>query len=189
MFRHSRLAIFAVLLAAAGSALAAPRPLIAAKSRIDFSVKEMGVSVSGQFRKFDAKIDLDPARPENSTAEVSVDIASLTTGDNDADAIAVDKPWLNKIEFPKASFKSTSVKGLAANRYEVRGTLTIRGKSREIVVPLATEPQADGTLKASGAFSVKRSDFAIGGGEWNEGDVVADDVPVKFALTLGAAAP
>ncbi|MFT4045130.1 MAG: YceI family protein [Solimonas sp.] len=184
-----RLAVAAVLLLVAGSAIAAPRPLIAAKSRIDFSVKEMGVAVSGRFRTFSAAIDLDPAKPENSKAEVTVDIASLTTGDADADAIAVDKPWLDRIDFPKATFKSMSVKGVAANRYEVKGQLTIRGKSREITVPLTTEPQADGSLQASGAFSVRRSDFAIGGGEWNEGDVVADDVPVTFHLTLGPATP
>jgi polyisoprenoid-binding protein YceI len=184
-----RFAIAALLFGIAGSALAAPRPLVAAKSRIDFSVKEMGVTVSGQFRKFDATIDLDPVKPENSKADVTVDIGSLTTGDADADAIAVDKPWLNKIDFPKAAFKSTSVKGLAANRYEVKGQLTIRGKTRDITVPLTTESQADGSVVASGEFSVKRSDFAIGGGEWNEGDVVADAVPVKFRLTLGPARP
>ncbi|MGH8444448.1 MAG: YceI family protein, partial [Solimonas sp.] len=184
----AKLAVAAILLGSAGLAAAAPRPLLAAKSRIDFSVKEMGVTVSGQFRKFDAVIDLDPAKPEASKAEVTVDIASLTTGDADADAIAVDKPWLNKLDFPKATFKSTAVKGTAANRYEVKGQLTIRGKSREITVPLVTEPQTDGSIVASGELSIKRSDFAIGGGEWNEGDVVANDVPVKFRLTLGAAA-
>jgi len=184
-----RCALAALLIATTAGVHAEPRPLIAAKSRIDFSVKQMGVAVSGQFRKFDANIDLDTAKPENSKAEVSVDIGSLYTGDQDADAIALDKPWLNKIDFPKATFKSTSVKGLAPNRYEVKGTLTIRGKSREIIVPLTTEAQADGTLKATGSFSIQRADFAIGGGEWNEGDLVANEVPVKFSLLLGAAKP
>lgn len=183
-----RTAVAAGLLAVCGLALAAPRPLVAAKSRIDFSVKEMGVTVSGQFRKFEATIDLDPARPEASKAEVIVDIASLTTGDADTDAIAVDKPWLDKLGFPKATFRSTAVKSPAPNRYEVSGVLTIRGKARPIVVPLTTAAQADGGLLATGGFSVRRSDFGIGGGEWNEGDLVADDVPVTFSLTLGPTA-
>ena len=186
---HSRFAAAAALLVASGAALAAPRSLIAAKSRIDFSVKEMGVSVSGQFRTFSATIDLDPAHPQTSKAEVSVDIGSLTTGDADADAIAVDKPWLNKIDFPKATFKSTSVRSTAPDRYEVQGTLTIRGRSRALSVPLTTAAQADGSLVASGAFSIKRTDFSIGGGEWNEGDLVADEVPVTFRLLLGPATP
>ena len=45
------------------------------------------------------------------------------------------------------------------------------------------------SLVASGAFSIKRTDFSIGGGEWNEGDLVADEVPVTFRLLLGPATP
>lgn len=183
----SRCLAAAALLLFASVSQAAALPLIAAKSRIEFSIKEMGVTVSGQFSRFDAVVDLDPAKPEALSAKISVDIASLTTGDSDADAIAVDKPWLNKAAFPKARFTSSAVRRVAAGRYEVQGMLTIRGKTREITVPLATITQGDGTMLATGSFSLQRSDFDIGGGEWNEGDVVANDVAVTFRLTLGTA--
>ncbi|NGY06475.1 YceI family protein [Solimonas terrae] len=176
-----------VLLLGAGAAQSAPRALIAANSHIDFSVKEMGVSVSGRFGHFDASIDLDPAKPEIAHAAITVDVASLSTGDRDADAIAVDKPWLAKLEFPKASFTSSAIKALGDNRYEVKGALTIRGKTHDITLPLTTSPQADGGLVASGSFTIRRSDYAIGGGEWNEGGVVADEVAVSFVLALGPA--
>src|SRR3546814_10901773 len=91
----------------------------------------MGVTGSGQFTRFDAIIDLDPMKPETSSAKISVDIASLTTGDNDADAIAVDKPWLDKATFPQALFTSSAVKRVGPDRYEVKGALTIRGRSEE----------------------------------------------------------
>ncbi|HET8881697.1 MAG TPA: YceI family protein [Solimonas sp.] len=165
---------------------AAPRPLIADKSRITFSVKEMGVSVSGRFSRFDAAIDLDPAKPETSSATLSVDIASLTTGNADADTIALDAPWLDQRAFPKATFVSSAVERSGDDRYTVRGTLTIRGKARAIVVPLTAAAQTDRGLVVRGGFTIRRSDFAIGGGEWNESGVVADEVPVSFELTLGA---
>ncbi|HEY9547644.1 MAG TPA: YceI family protein [Solimonas sp.] len=179
--------VAAALLLFAGAVAAAPRPLIAANSRIEFSIKEMGVTVSGQFTRFDAIIDLDPMKPETSSAKISVDIASLTTGDNDADAIAVDKPWLDKATFPQALFTSSAVKRVGPDRYEVKGALTIRGKTRAITVPLTTAAQSNGSVVASGSFRLQRSDFGIGGGEWNEGDVVANDVAVTFHLVLGAA--
>lgn len=182
----TRLSLTALLLASS-AAFAAPRPLIADKSRIDFSVKQMGVTVSGQFKRFDGKVELDAAKPGRSYAEVTVDTASLSTGDTDADEIARDKPWLAAAEFPKATFKSSAVKPLGDNRYEVKGLLTIRGKPREITVPLTTQAQGDGTLLVSGEFVVRRADFGIGGGEWNEGDLVGNEVPVKFRLTLGVA--
>src|SRR3546814_16740898 len=65
--------VAAALLLFAGAVAAAPRPLIAANSRIEFSIKEMGVTVSGQFTRFDAIIDLDPMKPEPSSAKLSVD--------------------------------------------------------------------------------------------------------------------
>ena len=164
--------------------LAAPRVLEPAKSEIAFSVKQMGVAVSGTFTRFDAKIDLDSAKPETSSAHISVDIASLSTGDEDADGIALDKPWLDKLGFPKATFKSSAVRVLAPGSHEAKGMLTIRGKSREITVPFKTQEQADKRTLISGSFTIKRSDFGIGGGEWNEGDLVAADVPVTFKLML-----
>lgn len=177
----------ATLLLITGLCHAAPRPLIAASSRIEFSIKEMGVSVSGHFSRFDAAVDLDLAKPETSSATISVDIASLSTGDGDADTIAVDKPWLDKLEFPKARFTSNSIKRVGADHYEASGALTIRGQTRTVTVPLTTRAQSDGSLIASGSFQLLRSDFGIGGGEWNQGDVVADEVAVTFRIALGPA--
>lgn len=178
----------AVLLAAAAlNAQAAVRPLDAAQSEIAFSVKQMGVAVEGRFRRFDAKLDFDAARPERSSAEISIDIASLDTGDDDADAVAVDPPWLNQAGFPKATFKSSAVRSLGGNRYEARGLLSVRGKSREITVPFTAQDQPGGATLLSGQFTIRRADFGIGGGEWNQGDLVANDVPVKFRLRLAPA--
>lgn len=168
------------------SALAAPRTLVAEKSDISFAVKQMGVEVSGRFQRFDAQIDLDSADLTASSAIVTVDISSLTTGDADADEIALDKPWLDSAAFPKATFTSSAVRRAGAKRFEATGTLAIRGKPREITVPFETTVQADGSMLVTGGFSVRRSDFGIGGGEWNEGDLVANDVPVRFSLQLAA---
>ncbi len=168
-------------------AAAANRTLVPAKSEISFSVKQMGVAVSGQFKRYSAQIDLDAAKPKASSAEVTVEIASLDTGDGDADAIALDTPWLNKIGFPKATFKSSAVRALGGGKFEADGTLSIRGKSRQLTVPFTTQDQADKSTLVTGQFSIKRADFGIGGGEWNEGDLVANEVPVKFRLTLAPA--
>jgi polyisoprenoid-binding protein YceI len=180
-----RLRAIALLLFAAAPALAGERPLLADKSEIGFTVTQMGAGVSGHFRRFAAKIDLDPARPETGTAEISVDIASLSTGEPDADTEALARPWLDAAGFPRATFRSSGLRALGNGRYEVRGLLSIKGKPREIAVPFTLEPQPDGTLLASGEFTIRRTDFGIGGGEWNEDDLVANEVPVRFRLALG----
>ncbi|HZP13770.1 MAG TPA: YceI family protein [Nevskiaceae bacterium] len=169
---------------ACGSVIAAERPLIAGKSEIGFSVKQMGVAVSGDFKRFTAKIDLDPKKPEAGSAEISVDIASISTGTDEGDQTAVDKAWLDAAGFPKATFKSTSVRALSADRYEAKGVLSIKGKPREITVPFTLTNQPDGGAVVAGDFQIRRTDFGVGGGEWNQGDLVANEVPIHFRLTL-----
>ncbi|MES0875233.1 YceI family protein [Sinimarinibacterium thermocellulolyticum] len=178
--------VAALLAVCSLGAWSAPRALLADGSRIEFSVKQMGVAVSGQFRRFDAKIDLIADDVSASSATVTVDISSLSTGDADADAIALDAPWLNGDAFPQARFTSSAVRRTGDNTFEARGTLEIRGKAREVTVPFETATQNDGSTRITGGFTLRRSDFGIGGGEWNEGDLVADEVPVRFTLRLAA---
>ncbi|MGH8454449.1 MAG: YceI family protein [Nevskiales bacterium] len=169
-----------------GLVLASERPLIPDKSEIGFTVTQMGVGVSGSFRRFSAKIDLDPAKTEKGSAEIEVDIASIATGEPDADTEALTRPWLDAAGFPKATFKSSALRELGGGRYEVKGLLSLKGKPRELTVPFTFRQQADGSTVASGEFALRRTDFDIGGGEWNEDDLVANEVPVRFRFTLGA---
>lgn len=169
------------------SLAAAERPLIPAKSEIGFTVKQMGVGVSGNFREFTAHIDLDPQKPEAGKAHIEVTTASITTGEPKADTEALAKPWLDAAGFPKASFASQEIHALGQGRYEVKGKLTIKGKMREVKVPVTLENQPDGTALLAGEFTLLRTDFGIGGGEWNEEELVASEVPVRFRFTLGAA--
>lgn len=167
-----------------GNGITAERTLIPARSEIGFTVTQMGVGVSGTFKNFVAIVSLDPANPENSSAEIMVDISSISTGEPDADTEALAKPWLDALGFPKATFISSAVRALEQDRYEVIGMLTLKGKPRELTIPFTLKNQPDGTQVASGSFALRRTDFGIGGGEWNEGDLVANEVPVHFRLTL-----
>lgn len=166
------------------SAQAAPRELLAAQSAISFSVSQMGVAVSGRFTRFSASINLDADQPEASSARVVVDIASLTTGDGEIDAVALDRPWLNQPAFTQALFESRAVRRIDARRYEADGTLTIRGRERAASVPFTVEDVASGRVRVRGELRIRRTDFGIGGGEWNAGELVANEVPVRFDLLL-----
>lgn len=177
--------IAAGLLCVSFSALAAPRPLIASESKIEFSVKEMGVAVPGEFTRFQANIDINPEKLEKSSADLHIEVGSLTTGSEEADAIAVDPNWLDKDHAPHAIFKSSTIKVLSVGHFEAKGTLSIRNKVRDLVIQFNSADQADGKTVITSNFIIKRSEFGIGGGIWNEGGVVAEEIPVKVKLTLG----
>lgn len=166
---------------------AQPQPpqqkLLPAQSEIVFVSKQMGVPVEGRFRKFDAQIAFNPAKPETSKIAFTVDTGSASLGVPETDAELPKPVWFNVPRFPQATFQSGAIKGLGGGKFEVAGKLNIKGNSHDVVVPV-TLTQSGGTTTATGLFVVKRLVFKIGEGEWSDTSMVADDVQVKFKLAL-----
>lgn len=160
--------------------------VVTGKSRIGFEFRQMGVPVSGGFRTFAAQVAFDPARPEAARAKVEIDLASIDAGGQEADDEVKSKNWLHIQQFPKATFVSSSVKALGSDRYQLAGKLTIKGTTRDIVVPITFKPDgANGLLE--GSFTLKRLDYGIGSGPWGDTDTVADEVHVTFRFLVAAA--
>jgi polyisoprenoid-binding protein YceI len=166
---------------------ASPRALVAGDSRIEFVVKEMGVPVTGRFTKFEAAIDIDPAKPERSSANMRIDVGSLTTGNDEADAIATGPDWLDKDHAQYAAFRSTTIRPLGQGKFEAHGTLTMRNKARDIVILFNSADQPGGKIRITSNFNIQRSEFGVGGGVWNQGGVVAESIPVTVWLVLAPA--
>jgi polyisoprenoid-binding protein YceI len=172
------------LLATLGASVAqADQKLLPAQSEIVFVSKQMGVPVEGRFKKFDAQIAFDPAKPQTGKIAFSIDIASVTLGSPEPDAELPKAPWFNTARFSQASFQSASIKGLGGGKFEVVGKLTIKGNIQDAVIPV-TLVQTATTTTASGAFTIKRLAYKIGENEWADTSMVADDVQVKFKLAL-----
>jgi len=152
------------------------------KSHVKFSYKQMGVGMDGHFAKFTPQISFDPAKPELTKASIEVDLTSIDTGSGEADQEVVGKSWFNAPAFPKAVFVAKQVKQTAPNVYEVLGSLSIKGRSRDVKFELKHKPQ--GTVGVlTGSFTLQRADYAIGEGSWSKFDVVANDVVVSFQIT------
>jgi polyisoprenoid-binding protein YceI len=161
----------------------AQQKLVPAQSEIVFVSKQMGVPVEGRFKKFDAQIAFDPAKPDTSKIAFTVDIASATLGVPETDAELPRPNWFNTAKFPQATFQSTAVKGLGGGKFEVSGKLAIKGNSRDVVVPVALT-QSGANTTVIGTFALKRLAFKIGENEWADTSMVADDVQVKFKFAL-----
>jgi len=173
-----------LLLAALGAAsVHADQKLLPAQSEISFVSKQMGVPVEGRFKKFDAQIAFDPAKPDSGKIAFTVDIASITLGAPEPDAELPKAAWFNTAKFPQATFQSSAIKGLGGGKFEVSGKLAVKGNIRDAVIPV-TLTQSGTTTTASGVFTLKRLAYKIGENEWADTSMVADDVQVKFKLAL-----
>ncbi len=161
----------------------AQQKLVPAQSEIVFVSKQMGVPVEGRFKKFDAQVAFDPAKPATSKIAFTVDTGSATLGVPEADEELPRPLWFNVAKFPQATFQSGAIKALGGGKYEVAGKLGIKGRSQDVVVPV-TLTQAGAVTTATGSFTIKRLVFAIGENQWADTSMVADEVQVKFKLAL-----
>lgn len=160
--------------------------LVADKNAIKFVYKQMNVPMEGRFSRFTSRLSFDPAKPSAASARFEIDLSSIDTGATDADEEVRGKLWFNTKVYPQASFVSSSVKLLAPNRFEVKGLLTMKGKTQEVTAPVNFHQEgADGVF--DGALTIRRSDFAIGEGVWSDFSTVANDVQIKFHFLANAA--
>lgn len=157
--------------------------LVASQSEISFVSRQMGVPVEGKFRRFDAAVALDPKQPEKGSVKITIDMTSGSFGTAELDMQLPKLPWFDAAKFPQASFQSSSIKPLGSGRFEVDGTLNIKGRAQQVVVPVVLS-QSSGSTMASGSFVIKRLDYRIGDGEWTDTAMLANDVQVKFRLML-----
>ncbi|WP_058087583.1 MULTISPECIES: YceI family protein [Aquabacterium] len=156
--------------------------LVAPQSEVGFTIKQMGVPVSGRFKRFAVQTNFDPKSPQTSQVALRFELASATIS-ADADPELGKPDWFATAKFPQATFQSTGIKALGGGKFEVAGKLSIKGSSRDVVVPMQLA-QAGGVSTVTGGLPIKRLDFKVGEGDWADTSFVANDVQVKFKLVL-----
>jgi polyisoprenoid-binding protein YceI len=156
-----------------------------AKSNVTVVFKQLNVPVEAKFKKFNAQVDFNDAKPDTSKAVVDIDVSSFDLGDPQYNAEVLGKAWFNAAQFPKASFVSSSLKPASGapvgSKYDVSGKLTIKGKTADVHFPLNVKKDGGATV-FEGALPIKRLTFNIGEGEWKDTDTVADEVVIKFKV-------
>jgi polyisoprenoid-binding protein YceI len=160
-------------------------------STIGFSVKHMMIAkVHGTFTKATGKLVYDKANPEKSSAEATIDAASISTNEPQRDTHLKSADFFDAAQFPTLSFKSTSVVSSGSGELKVNGDLTIKGVTKPVTLQVEgpTDELKDpyGNLKVglSATTKIKRKDFGL---TWNAaletgGVLVGDDVTINLDL-------
>jgi polyisoprenoid-binding protein YceI len=163
--------------------------LLADRSTLGFTFRQMNVPVDGKFRKLDGSLRFDPAAPASARIRVDVELASIDAGSDEANGEVAGAQWFDTRHFPVARFvvdpaQGGSIRSLGGERYEFRGRLSIKGRTRDVTIPARFQTQ--GTLGVfDGGLVIKRADFGIGEGPWADFDTVANEIPVHFRLVVG----
>lgn len=94
-----------------------------------------------------------------------IDMNSVALPASDFTTEVKRKRWFDTASFPEALFESKRFRTSSDGRYEVGGTLTLKGVSREVASPLALKAEGSDRV-AERQFEVRRLDFNVGDGPW-----------------------
>jgi polyisoprenoid-binding protein YceI len=160
------------------------------RSRVEFSVSQTGKIVSGRVRSWNGTIVLDPSNLAAARIDIRLDMKSATANSRDIDGLMLGKDFLDVASAPEARFTAESVAAKGGDRYEARGKFTLRGTTRDVVLPFTLQIRDDGAASstlARGKLEVRRLDYGVGRNEWAGTGHVADEVAIE--LTVVASRP
>lgn len=161
-------------------------------SEIGFKVKHMMfTNVSGKFNTFTATIENEDNQFETSTIHFEAEISSIDTNNADRDNHLKSADFFDAEKFPKLSFKSSAVKKISENEFEIEGELTVKDVTKTITLAteysgLMLDPWGNTKAGLSIAGKINRKEFGL---TWNAaletgGVLVGEEVKLFVEVQL-----
>ncbi|HEV7486562.1 MAG TPA: YceI family protein [Thermoanaerobaculia bacterium] len=161
-----------------------------AHSEATFQVRHMMSKVSGKFADFTGRMNLDRAKPSNSSVEFNIKAASVDTGTSDRDKHLQTADFFDVARCPELTFKSTNIAATKKKDvYDVTGDLTMRCVTKHITIPVefngfGKDPWGNERAGFSLTTTVNRKDYGI---NWNKaldagGFLVGDEVTINVNI-------
>ena len=160
-------------------------------SRIGFVARHaMVTKVRGAFNEFEGTAVLDGANPAASTAEVTIEVASIDTRNSQRDEHLRTNDFFDAPTHPQITFRSTGVQVVSEDTFELTGDLTIKGTTKPVTIPFAyegsaTDPYGNLRVGFEGSVVVNRKDWGI---TWNAGletggVLVGEKITLEFEVS------
>ncbi|MCQ8876991.1 YceI family protein [Pseudoalteromonas shioyasakiensis] len=135
---------------------------------VNFKIKHLGYSwLHGRFNTFDGEFSYDAKNPNASTIMVNIDTKSIDSNHAERDKHLRGGDFLNVDKFPKASFKSTSIKfDVDGDEADVTGEFTLHGVTKTITFEIdkigeGKDPWGGYRVGFEGETSLKLADYGI----------------------------
>lgn len=153
-----------------------------AHSQINFVAEATFISAHGFFERFDADVQVDPDKLENSTLSLTIETASINTRVEQRDNHLRSDAFFDAKNHPTITFVSKQVTRVDAQNLRITGDLTIRGITKAVEVPVKVVFFQNGRGRFKGEFQINRQDFKVSyDSRMNH---IEDMVSVQFDLNL-----
>jgi polyisoprenoid-binding protein YceI len=139
-------------------------------STVGFHVRHLMVSKTrGRFTGFTGTVTIADD-PLASTVDVTIDAASVTTGDDKRDEHLRSADFFDVEQFPEIVFRSTRVVDHHGDRFRLEGDLTVHGVTKPVVLDavlegIATSPWGTEAVGFSASTEIDREAFGL---TWNQ---------------------
>lgn len=160
--------------------------LDAAHSQLQFKAKHLVIStVTGLFKNYTVDVTTDGDDFSNAEVKVTVDTASIDTGNDQRDAHLRSDDFFNAEKYPQMTFESTNIKKADGENFILSGNLTIRDITKPVDLKVtfggvAVDPYGNTKAGFEVQGEVNRKDFGL---KWNAvteagGMVVGDTIKI-----------
>jgi polyisoprenoid-binding protein YceI len=137
---------------------------------VGFQVRHIFTNVSGRFKEFEGSLRFDEANPAASGVEVTIKAASIDTNVAKRDEDLRSPQFFEVEKYPTISFKSSAVQPEGDKKARIKGTLTMHGVSKDVVLDAEylgkmKDPWGNVRYGFHAEANIDRRDFGL---TWNE---------------------
>ena len=160
-------------------------------TRLGFVARHaMVTKVRGSFEEFEGKAHLDFEDPTRSTAEVTFQIASISTGQKQRDEHLRTNDFFDAPTYATGRFVSTGVTKVDDETYELTGNLTLKDITKPVTLTweqtgTSKDPYGNTRAGFEGKGVLNRKDWGI---EYNAaletgGVLISDKITLEFDVS------
>ena len=172
------------------SDLAGDYTIDASHSRLGFNARHaMVTKVRGQFQEFEGTAHVDTQTPANSTVELAIKAASISTGAPDRDNHLRSADFFDVEQYPTWTFRSTEV-SRDGDEWTITGDLTIKDVTKPVTIEFeetgsAVDPFGNVRVGFEGSTTINRKDWGL---TWNAaletgGVLVSEKIKLEFDVS------
>ncbi|WP_180183872.1 YceI family protein [Acinetobacter sp. YH01020] len=155
-----------------------------------FTWNHFGFSTpSANFSDIQGTINVDNAKPANSSVNVTIPLSSLNTNVKALDDHLKTADFFDAEKYPNITFKSTKVQAISKTKYKITGDLTVKNVTKPVVLDAVLNKQAvhpmtkAETIGFNATTSFDRSAFGVGAYVPNVGDKITVNITTEAAVS------
>ena len=133
------------------------------KTQVTFKIKNFGVNVDGDFSDVQITTNFDEDKLSETYIKAIIGVKSIDTGIKSRDEHILEEDYFDEPKYKEITLNSQTITKKQDGTFEMTAELTIKGTTKEVVVPLEIV-ESENTITIKSNFQINRKDFKVGGG-------------------------